>query len=155
MSGKRHRRSDGRSSTDRAAGKAGIVGVLTTISAVVTLLGTIQLGLAQLFPSAIQKWFNGYVAELSDKYLSDDCDLSGSWRCVGGICKMPNDRAPTVSQDGDILHFTNELADSNPAAGFFVRHRLILVPSWDVRSGGAFAKVSNDCKRIEWLDSAV
>jgi hypothetical protein len=156
MSNKSVRQSgNGHSSSTAPVSKRGLIGLLTPIATIVGLLAGIVVGLGQLLPQGVQRWFNDRVAGLSEKFLSDNCDLSGTWNCTGGVCKNPSDRHPSVYQEGDIMYFTNEVAGTSAKAGFFVRHRLILVPSWDPDVGGAFASVSNDCKTIKWQDTAV
>jgi hypothetical protein len=62
---------------------------LTALSTIVGALVAIQAGLAQLLPSTVQSFFNQWIRQSVETYLTSECDLSGNWVCNTSGCKNP------------------------------------------------------------------
>jgi hypothetical protein len=125
---------------------------LTALSTIVGALVAIQAGLAQLLPSTVQSFFNQWIRQSVETYLTSECDLSDNWVCNTSGCKNPPDRQAHIKQMGYQLFFHNERAGDPDSAGIWVRPRLVFVPRYDIGHGGDFGEVAQDCRKITWSD---
>ena len=121
---------------------------LTTV--ILTLVG-LEAAFSQLIlPKFAQDSFNAIVQSTVDKFVTKNCNLSGTWTCTGAMCRPPP--LATIRQEGYKLFFHNERPSEPELTGIWVRPDLLFVPGFDSAHGGDLGDVSDSCNRITWSD---